>query len=133
MGFEQRGKLKAQRMRLTLSKFRTLIKVETQQPTTNNMQERSPEIKEFIRRNAALFWYIPDDKKEDISDETLMEFILNYGSMDDVLQLKKLWGMDYFSSLFLNLKGRKKLNYYPEIYNLFHLYFSKYAQRNFGQ
>lgn len=99
----------------------------------NNMQKRTPEIKAFIREHADLFWYIPDNKKEDISDETLVEFILNYGSMDDVLQLKNLLGTDYMSSLFLNLKGRKKLNYYPEIYNLFHLYFSKYAQGNSGQ
>ena len=43
----------------------------------------SPEIKAFIRENSALFWYTPEDKKEEISPEFLVETILNYGSMED--------------------------------------------------
>ncbi len=30
---------------------------------------RTPELKEFIRQNSHLIWYIPEDKKEDISDD----------------------------------------------------------------
>jgi len=37
----------------------------------------SPEVKAFIRKHSNLFWYIPDDKKEDIDNEVLVEFILN--------------------------------------------------------
>ena len=59
------------------------------------MQKRTPEIKAFIREHADLFWYIPDNKKEDISDETLVEFILNYGTLDDVKEMKELLGNKY--------------------------------------
>lgn len=87
----------------------------------------SPEIKVFIRENSALFWYTPEDKKEDISPEFLVETILNYGSMDDVKKLIKILGIKEMSKVFFNATGRKKLNYYPEIYNYFKLFFRKYA------
>lgn len=92
--------------------------------------ERTPEIKAFIRKNAHLFWYIPDDKKEDISDEVLVEFILNYGNLESFQELRELLGLNRISTVFMSLEGRRKLNYYPEIYNLFYLYLKKNAQRD---
>ncbi len=86
---------------------------------------RSPELKAFIREHSPLFWYIPEDKKTEVSDELLVETILNHGTLQDFHQLKDLMGEEYISSIFLGLKGRKKMNYYPEIYNLFYLYFTK--------
>jgi len=53
----------------------------------------SPEIKEFIRQNSNLFWYTPEDKKEEISNEFLVETILNYGDKNAVLQLFRLLGI----------------------------------------
>jgi len=90
----------------------------------------SPEIKQFIREHGNLFWYIPEDKKEDISSELMVETILNYGDLDDIRQLIKLMGMEQLSSVFFSADGRKKLNYYPEIYHFFSLLFNKYAQNN---
>ena len=88
---------------------------------------RTPELKAFIRQNSALFWYIPEDKKEDVSDELLVETILNYGTLEDFRRLERLMGRSKLSAVFMNLEGRKKGNYFPEIYNFFYLYFSKYA------
>jgi hypothetical protein len=88
---------------------------------------RSPELKSFIQKHSALFWYTPQDKKEEISDELLIETILNYGTLDDFKELEHLMGRTYMSSIFMNLEGRKIGNYFPEIYNFFYLYFSKYA------
>ncbi len=87
----------------------------------------SPEIKAFIRKNQSLFWYIPDDKKEDIDEEILVEFILNYGTMEDVKELFMLMGIGKVAKVFYHASGRKKLNYYPEVYNYFDLFFKKYA------
>ena len=47
----------------------------------------SPEIKQYIREHSNLFWYTPEDKKEEISTEFLVETILNYGDKDEVIQL----------------------------------------------
>ncbi len=87
----------------------------------------SPEIKKFIHKHSNLFWYTPNDKKEDISPELLVETILNYGNMDEVKALIRIIGIKEISQIFFSAKGRKKLNYYPEIYNFFSLYFTKYA------
>jgi len=86
----------------------------------------TPEIKAYIHDHSNLFWYTPENKKEDISLELLIETILNYGTLDDVRALIRIMGIQEISRIFFNLKGRKKLNYYPEIYNFFSLLFSKY-------
>lgn len=90
----------------------------------------SPEIKQFIREHSNLFWYTPENNKEDISNELLVETTLNYGNMDDVRQLISIMGMERISRIFLGLEGRKKLNYYPEIHNFFSLLFNQHARGN---
>jgi hypothetical protein len=86
----------------------------------------TPEVKAFIRENSALFWYIPENKKEDVSHELLVETIFNYGDMKAVLKLFDLLGINRVADLFFNLEGRKKLNYYPEVYHYFSLVLKKY-------
>ncbi len=87
----------------------------------------SPEIKQFIREHSNLFWYTPEDQKENISLEFLVETIFNYGNLDDVRKLLDLLGTERIANIFFNLEGRKKMNYYPEIYNFFSLLLSKHA------
>jgi len=87
----------------------------------------SPELKAFIRRNSSLFWHIPEEKKEDLSPDIVLEFILNYGTLDDIKALIAMMGMENASKIFFDAEGRRKLNYYPEIYNFFSLYFKRNA------
>lgn len=87
----------------------------------------TPEVKQFIREHSALFWYTPEDKKEEISNEFLVETILNYGDMNDVRKLIKIIGIGRLSEIFSGLQGRKIMNYYPEIYNFFSILIKKYA------
>ena len=91
---------------------------------------RSPELKNFILKHSDLFWYTPQDKKEDISDEYLLETILNYGTLEDFKELQQLIVINELSRQFFSLEGRKKMNIYPEVYNFFYHYFKKHAQRN---
>lgn len=81
----------------------------------------------FIEKHASLFWYIPSDKKMNISDALLVESILNYGSMNDVKELIAIMGIEQVAKVFFSAKGRAKNNYYPEIYNFFTLLFHKYV------
>ncbi len=90
----------------------------------------SPEIKEFIRQHSNLFWYTPEDKKEEISPEFLVETILNYGDINDVRNLIQIMGVEQLTTVFYSIQGRKKLNYYPEIYNFFSILIQKYAHSN---
>jgi hypothetical protein len=50
------------------------------------------ELKAFIRQHSNLFWYTPQDQKEDVSDELLVETILNYGTLDDFKDMTKISG-----------------------------------------
>ena len=93
----------------------------------------SPEVKAFIRQHSSLFWYIPEDKKEDISPDVLVEFILNYGDMDAVKGLFSIYGIDKVAEIFfnsINLSGRRKGNYYELTLNYFTILFNKYAPRD---
>ncbi len=94
------------------------------------MQERSPEIKAFIREHSSLFWYIPEDKKEHISDETLVEFILNYGDMRAVVDLLNVLGREKTKNIFehtLQISPRRAANYNELTINFFQHYFRRHA------
>jgi len=90
--------------------------------TSHNQQ-----LKIFILEHSHLFWYTPKDKKEDISEELLLETILNYGTLEDGLRLIELVGAKKTFSILQGIEGRKKMNYYPEIYNFYTLYLSRNA------
>ena len=88
------------------------------------------EIKHFIREHSNLFWYTPEDKKEEISQEFLVETILNYGDKDAVLQLFNLIGIKNVARIFfnsINLSERRKGNYHEITINYFTNVFKKYA------
>jgi hypothetical protein len=91
------------------------------------MPENSPEIKAFIREYSYLFWYTPDAAKENISHELLVEHVLNYGDMNAVRKLFAVMGISNAAKVFLGMKERKALNYYPEIHYYFTKLFSRYA------
>lgn len=83
---------------------------------------------QLIQNNSALFWYTPEEKKQDISDALLVERILNDGSLDDYRDLIATLGGKRVAEVFFSAKGRQKNNYYPEIYHFFSLVLQKYAQ-----
>ena len=91
---------------------------------------RSETLKDFIHENAVLFWYSPEDKAETVSDELLVESILNYGDMDMVRKLFEIMGLQQTATVFRGMTGRKQMNYFPVIWNFFNLYFNRYAPRN---
>jgi hypothetical protein len=92
---------------------------------------RTQAIKDFIREHSILFWYSPEDKTETVSDELLVEMVLNYGDMDAVRGLFKVMGLKKTASIFfnsINKSERNRNNYHELVINYFTLYFNKYAQ-----
>jgi hypothetical protein len=87
----------------------------------------SPAIRAFIREHSYLFWYTPEDKKDEISEELLVETILNYGNLDDIRKLIDLLGIHQVAGIFRTADKRRKMNYFPEIYNYFLRVFERYA------
>lgn len=91
---------------------------------------RDEAVKAYIRQRGALFWYSPEDKGETVSDELLVEHILNYGTMDDVRELFRVMGLQRVAEVFfhsVNLSERRRNNYTPVSLNYFTLLFNRYA------
>ena len=91
---------------------------------------RTPEIKKFILEHSNLFWYIPQEKKVDVSDEVLVETILNYGDKIDFIELVNLMGMNNAANSFfnsINTSERRRGNYSELTINYFTHVFNKYA------
>lgn len=81
----------------------------------------------YIRQHAALFWYTPTDKKQEISDALLVETILNYGTLEDYRSLLSVLTPQRVAEVFFSATERQKKNYYPEIYHYFSLLLAQYA------
>ena len=88
---------------------------------------RTQAVKDYIQEHQALFWYSPEDKRETVSDELLVETLINYGTWEDICKLFDVMGINTAATVFREMKGRKSLNIYPELRNYFELYFNKYA------
>jgi len=91
---------------------------------------RSEEIKKYIDEHQNLFWYTLQPKSENVSDELLVETILNYGTMDDVRELFRIMGSKNVAEIFYAATSRSqraKGNYFELIYNYFNLFFQRYA------
>ena len=88
---------------------------------------RTEAVKKFIRKNGYLFWYTPEDKGEKVTDELLVETILNYGTLEQIHELFEVLGLQKTANIFWGMTGRKKLNYFPEIHHYFDIYFKKYV------
>ena len=91
---------------------------------------RSAEVKKFIDDHGHLFWYSPAPKSETVSDELLVEMVLNYGSIDDLKGLFAVMTINGVAKIFFDSIGkseRRKGNYYEVILNYFTLYFNRHA------
>lgn len=94
------------------------------------MQGNSPEIKQFIRDYSYLFWYTPENDKENISNEFLVETILNYGDLKAIKRLFNILGVKHVAEIFINsinISPRRQGNYFDLTLNYFTLYFNKHV------
>jgi hypothetical protein len=62
------------------------------------------EREQYIAKHKSLFWYTPENKKGEISDNLLVETILNYGTTEDVKELVKVMGIDNVAHVFFQRK-----------------------------
>lgn len=85
-------------------------------------------IGDFVRKRKHLFWSTKN--YDGLSDEAVVESVLNYGNMEDVRELIELLGMREVAMIFREKSKKSKMgrqNYLPEVKNYFNLYFNKYA------
>lgn len=82
-------------------------------------------INEFIKKRPYLIWYTKNF--DNLSQEAIVEAVLNYGDFDDVKKMISILGIRKTAAIFRKKSKQKRCNYRPEIKNYFQLYFKKYA------
>ena len=82
-------------------------------------------IHQFIKKRPYLVWYVKDLDK--LSEESIVEHVLNYGDWNDVQEMIKILGLGKTARIFREKSKQKRCNYDPKVKNYFQLYFSKYA------
>lgn len=85
----------------------------------------------FIKKRPYLIWYTKN--YDNLSQQAVVEAVLNYGNWEDVQELIKILGMKKVAAIFRekskpSAMGRQ--NYRSEIKYYFNLYFDKYAPKN---
>lgn len=84
-------------------------------------------IRDFIKEKSALFWYVQETEKENLSVESVVETILNYGDEKDVKRLFDLVGIKHVAKIFYRQTNRPRVNYFPQVINFFNHYFIRHA------
>lgn len=83
---------------------------------------------QFIHYNKPLFWYTPEDQLDQISDEFLVETILNYGDLDQVRELFDILTIQKVAKIFHKQTGEgMRSNYKPRTQYFFTHYFKAHA------
>lgn len=82
-------------------------------------------IGDFVRKRKHLFWSTKN--YDGLSNEAVVEAVLNYGDMNDVRELISLLGIQEIAKIFYKQTHRMRVNYDPKIVNYFSLFFNKYA------
>lgn len=82
-------------------------------------------VQNFIKKRPYLVWSVQN--YQSLSEEAIVEAVLNYGDFDDVKKLISLLGLKKTAEIFRKDSQRTRSNYRPNIKNYFDLYFKKYA------
>lgn len=76
----------------------------------------------IIKNKPYLAWYVKDPEK--LSEESVLEHVLNYGNWEDVQLFIKIKGVEGTANLFNRSLKSKRINYQPAIQSYFLRYFN---------
>ncbi|EKE14414.1 MAG: hypothetical protein ACD_12C00519G0004, partial [uncultured bacterium] len=79
-------------------------------------------VNSIIKNKPYLAWYVKDPEK--LSEESVLEHVLNYGNWEDVQLFIKLKGINETASIFNKSLTKKRTNYAPVIKSYFFRYFN---------
>ena len=79
----------------------------------------------LLDKYQSLFWYFDKSNLHTISDAVMVEFILNYGSLEAVKELLTVLGAEGVAKEFSKSIQKNRHNYFPQVQHFFNLYFSK--------
>jgi len=82
----------------------------------------------FIKEKPYLVWYVK--ALDNLSEESIVEAVLNYGDWEDVQEVINILGMKRTAEIFVKTSTPDKFgrtNYHRKTKHYFDLYFNKYA------
>lgn len=82
-------------------------------------------IQDYIKNKPYLVWSTKN--YDELSENSIIESILNYGNWEDFLFIEKTLGIKKVSNIFELLKNKQRTNLRPQTANYFSNYFNKYA------
>ncbi|MFH1790170.1 MAG: hypothetical protein ABH832_03850 [bacterium] len=82
-------------------------------------------LQQFIKKRPYLIWYTQNYEK--LSDESIVEAVINYGDFDDVKKVIKIIGIEKMAQIFNKKNQQKRNNFNPKVANYFKLFFKQYA------
>lgn len=82
-------------------------------------------VRDIIKKKPYLIWYTKS--YDSLSDEAVVEAVLNYGDWEDVQKLIKILGIKKTAKIFRKQISGFRTNYDDKMKNYFTLYFNKYA------
>jgi len=85
-------------------------------------------LKKESQKNSKIFWDIPKTKISQLSDEAILERILNYGDMNQLRVVLK--DKEGFNKIYSKIRDKKRTNLSPLVINYVDLYLKKNAQRD---
>lgn len=97
---------------------------------TQSKVVKAAKIKNFIKNHSYFWWWVPEDKKENLSIEAVVEATLNYGDTNDIKELFDIIGIEKVAELFFKQISYNRNNYSRRTANFFRLYFERHAQRS---
>jgi len=80
---------------------------------------------QFLEARPHLVWYVGDI--ENLSENSLVEHVLNYGTWQDVQELISILGMQHVAEIFQKQASATRSNYRPDMRHYFTLYFNRHA------
>lgn len=86
------------------------------------------EIKNLFPAIRHLFWWVPESETASLSDDAIVESILNNGNETAVKQLLDYYGIDRVAEIFNRQISGRRNNYRPRTVYFFQKYFQRHAQ-----
>jgi hypothetical protein len=77
-------------------------------------------VNNIIKNKPYLAWYVKDPEK--LSEESVLEHVLNYGNWEDVQQFIKIKGKNETAELFNKTLTNRRTNYIPAVKSYFYRY-----------
>lgn len=82
-------------------------------------------LQQFIKARPHLVWYVKD--VTNLSEASIVEHTLNYGTWQDVQELFRVVGIHQAAQDFRERTILPRTNYRPEIKHYFELYFNRHV------